>query len=129
MLLGSCVLNGVASVNTFDYVSAADWTAGDTVSLYIQLLDLSLDRPGGRRYIPLAGATLEVTLDSIDSAKRIVRAASQPYSQDSSIWLVSILSTDTIRGTVNLRLKLTEAGKVTRGTSETAVRIHAVGGL
>jgi len=115
MHLGCRILDNVVDVNTFDHADSSEWVEGDTVTLYLQLVDESKDsylkgfHPGGRRYMPATGATLEVTLDSIDDALRVVRAANQPFpTTDPSIWAVPILTTDTVRGTVNLRLTLTE---------------------
>lgn len=129
MLLSCVMLSNVCGVNGFDYAGPAEFSEGDTPTLYLQLIDLSQNRatagfvPPGRRYIPSVGATLMVTLDNIDSAKKVVRAATQPYAQDPSIWSVPILSTDSIKGTVTLRLQLTEGVKVTNGTLKAAVLV------
>jgi hypothetical protein len=132
MLLSTRILNNVAGVNSFEYVQAATFTAGDTPSVYFQLIDASVDRatqgfvPAGRRFMPAAGATLEVTLDSVDNARKIVRSASQPFPLDPSIWKVDILSTDNIKGTVSMALKLTEGIKITRGRLTAALLISSV---
>jgi len=121
MLLSARFLNQVSSVNSFEYASNAQWTAGDTVSLYIQLVDLTLDRavqgymPAGRRYMPADGATLQVTLTNIDDAVQIQRFAVQPFANDPSIWRVDILSTDPIQGTCDVLLALVEGSNKTNG--------------
>lgn len=135
MLLSARFLNQVSSVNAFEYVSNAQWTAGDTVTLYFQLIDLNLDKPvqgfqpAGRRYMPAAGATLSVKLDNINDAIAVTRSATQPYPQDSSIWAVQILSTDTIRGTCDLVLNLTESAVKTSGRVVAGVLISTTGCL
>lgn len=134
MLLSARILTDVSGVNSFSYANQAEWTAGDTVTLYLQLVDLTKDKalegfvPGGRRFVPVSGATLRVTLTNIDDAKAITRSASQAYaSLDGSIWAVSILASDTIQGTCDLVLALTQGGVVTTGRAPAAVAIHPAG--
>ena len=121
MKLSARALRDVQSVNSFRYANQIEYTEGDTLTVYFQLIDAGLDRadegynPAGRRFMPAAAAVLTVTIDSINSAKKITRTATQPFSQDPSIWGVSILSTDLIRGTSPLRLSLNESGKITSG--------------
>jgi hypothetical protein len=125
------MLQDVASVNSYELTEEVEFTQGDTVDIYFQLVDASLDKavkgfvPSGRRYVPAAGATLSVKLDNIDDNIQVTRAASQPFANDSSIWKVSVLSTDRIIGTCAMVLTLTEAGKVTRGRIEAVVLIRS----
>lgn len=135
MLLSCRILKDVANVNSFEYDLAAKITAGDTVSLYIQLIDASVHTredgfyPSGRRYMPVVGATLQVTFDNINDAKKVTKFASQPFAQDPSIWKIDVLSTDPIKGTVNIRLSLTESGVVTRGTLQAGLLAYPQTGL
>lgn len=122
MKLSARILEDVSGVNSFEYAQQAFWTQGDTTTVYFQLVDLAKDReqfgffPGGRRYCPTAGASLTVTLDNIDNDVKISnRVATQPFSQDPSIWAFNVTSTDTISGTITLRFTLTQGGVVTRG--------------
>lgn len=127
MLLSARILSNVASVNVFTYENVARFTEGDGPDLYFQLIDASLDRqcdPPGRRYMPAAGATLEVTVQNIDNTKTLVRFASQPYATDPSIWKLTLLPTDKVRGTADLRLKLTESPKVTNGVAKMALSVE-----
>lgn len=130
MLLSARLLNDVASVNSWEPAEVAEFTAGDTVDVYFVLIDSSLDKaiqgfsPAGRRYVPATGATMSVTVESVDDSQAITRLATQPFPQDGSIWKLSILSTDTISGTANLRLRLTEGGVVKTGLVKNALRIH-----
>lgn len=129
------MLNGVSSVNDFEAVTQLEFTQGDTVDLYFQLLDLTRDKaikgfvPAGRRYVPAAGATLSVRLDNINDAIAVTRSASQPFTQDPSIWKLTVIGTDKIVGTCALVLTLTEGVKVTRGRAEAAVQIQGQGTL
>lgn len=131
MLLSARFLNDVAGVNSFEYAEVAEFTTGDAGSVYFQLIDSSLDKavngfvPAGRRYMPAAGATLQCTVESIDSAKTIVRSAVQPYAQDPSIWRLDFLSSDQIEGTANLRLRLTESGVTRTGVIKNGIRISS----
>jgi len=127
MFLGARILTDVANVNSFEYTQTAEATEGDSVDLFIQLVDKSQDLPNKgfspafRRYMPLAGATLQTTLQSIDDAKTVIRWASQPFVQDASIWKITLLATDLLKGTFTLQLALNEAGKVTRGNVQQAI--------
>lgn len=133
MLLSARILNDVAGVNSFEYSEVAEFTEGDGASVYFQLIDLTLDKPNegfvpaGRRYVPATGATLQCTVESIDDSKTIVRFATAVYATDDrSIWRLDFLASDKIRGTANIRLKLTEGGVVRNGLMKSALRIHSL---
>jgi hypothetical protein len=135
MLLSARFLTQVSSVNAFNYADNAQWTAGDTVTFYFQLVDLTLDRPAqgffpaGRRYMPAVGATLTVTLSNIDTAVQIAnRSATQAFpTTDPSIWSVTILNSDLIRGTCDLVLTLREGANTTTGRVSAGVLISTSG--
>jgi hypothetical protein len=135
MLLSFRFLNGVANVNVFDVASSIEIAQGDTQDLYVQLIDASLDRidqgfnPSGRRYMPATGATMNVTFTNTDTGPSITgdfalsprinpsvqnkftRAAVQPFPGDSSIWKVSLLASDPLNGTVQMKVVLTEPSR------------------
>ena len=131
MLLSCRMLQDVSGVNSFEYAEAAEFTEGDAASVYFQLIDRSKDArssgfvPSGRRYMPAAGATLEVVLDHLDDGKKVTRAASQPYPQDPSIWKLDVMASDKVLGTVTMRLALTEGAVVTRGSLAAALLVRA----
>jgi hypothetical protein len=135
MLLAARMLNNVASVNAFDWADEVEFTKGDQVDVYFQLIDANLDKavkgfvPAGRRFCPATGATLTVKLENIDDAIAITRACTQPFASDPSIWKLSILNSDVIQGTCALSLTLVEGPKTTRGRVEAAVLIHGQGAL
>lgn len=130
MLLSCRILTDVVSVNSFEFDTAAKIAKGDATPVYLQLIDASvntLDKgfyPSGRRFVPSAGATLQITFDNINDAKKIARFATQPFATDGSIWQVSLLSTDQIDGTVNIKLSLNQGGVITSGFLEAGLLIY-----
>lgn len=135
MVLSARFLADVGGVNAFAQVRNVEFTAGDTLTVYLQLIDSSKDlaadgfRPGGRRYVPAAGASLAVTINNVDDSKKITRLASQPFAGDSSIWSFTIMATDPIVGTADLRLVLTEGSTVTKGRVDAALRVQSASNL
>lgn len=131
MLLSARILKDCANVNSFEYADSAQFTKGDVVDVFFQLIDSSLDTasenfiPPGRRYMPATGATVLATVENIDDAIKIVRPAVQAFATDGSIWKLSFFASDNIQGTANLRLVLTEGTKVTKGLLKNAFRIAA----
>jgi hypothetical protein len=114
MRLAICPLDDVSGVNSYRFATEVQTTAGDATDLYFQLFDASKNltqhgfNPGGLRYCPAALATLQVTFKNIDTSKQFARFASQPFTQDPSIWKVSVLATDPVSGTVSMKFVLTE---------------------
>ncbi len=129
MKLSANILNDVGSVNSFVYTDTYRSTEGNACEVYFQLIDSTLNTategfsPPGRRYCPEEGATLQVTVGFIDDAKKIVRAATQPFS-DPSIWKLTILSSDHWRGSADLSLRLTEDDVITYGVVRGALSIE-----
>lgn len=127
MLLSCRMLNAVYDVNTYEMVDFVEIPASSDVTVYLQLMDNSKNRScgtakSGLRYIPPDTSTLEVTVDHLDPARRVVREATQPFAEDLSIWALSILSSDVVNGSVNLRLALTEPSATYSGTLSGAIR-------
>lgn len=135
MLLSARIIKDVANVNSFEYDTQLEWTAGDTLTVYFQLIDATLDtaiqgfNPPGRRFVPAASSTLQVSLENIDDAKKLVRLASQPFANDGSIWGLQIMASDKIRGTPQMRLTLTQSSVVTTGLVKNAIKIHPAGNI
>lgn len=135
MLLSLRALENVVNVNTFQHSTQLRFTEGDAPVLYFQLIDASTDLasqgfvPAGRRYVPAAGATLELTLNNIDDARRITRFATQPFANDLSIWALTLTTADKIRGTVNVKVKLTEGSTVRYGLAQALVLVDALDGM
>lgn len=130
MLLSARALNDVASVNSFEVADSVSWSTGDSVSLYFQLIDSSVDSgmqgfyPAGRRYMPPLTSTLSVQIQNLDTTKQITRLATQPFPEDASIWMVTILPTDAIYGSPQMLLTLTEPSKTIRGLVKSMLKIH-----
>lgn len=135
MILSARILENVSGVNSFSYANQAAFTEGDTPVIYFQLVDASQDRPekgfvpSGRRFVPANGALLTVSLGSIDDARKISRLATQPFANDPSIWAFQVLTTDKIRGTVNMNLSLNQGGVLTKGQIQAAVAVQGLDGL
>ena len=114
MLMGIRFLTDVGSVNNFEFIQQLEINAGDTQNIYFQLVDLAVDRaddyfnPPGRRYMPALTSTLSVELLSVECQKQVIRSGVQPFTQDGSIWMVPILSTDPIQGTIQMKVRLVE---------------------
>jgi hypothetical protein len=131
-LITARILDSVLSVNSYDPVVAKSATSGDAFDVYFQLVDNSKHKathgyyPEGLRYIPATGASVEVTVLNLDSSRQFVRAATQPFSQDASIWKISILSTDPVAGTVSLKIKLTESGQTKTFILNGALRLDGI---
>lgn len=135
MRLSARMLDSVAGVNNFNYAQTVELTEGDSPTVYFQLIDASQDRadkgfvPAGRRYMPASGATLTVVLGNIDDARKVTKSCTQPYASDPSIWSFQLLASDTVRGTVNMTLTLTESSKVTKGLVQQAISVECLNGL
>jgi hypothetical protein len=133
MLLSARPLVDLNGINSWEPSTQWLMTEGDSTVLAMQLIDASLDRPdqgfmpSGRRYIPDPYATLVVMVESIDDNRKVQRIATQPFPQDGSIWTVTILATDPIRGSPQVRLMLTEGSKVTRGLLRCVLKVNPSG--
>lgn len=125
MRLGARVLKAVNDQNNYEYANQFEVNEGSADTLYIQLVNLdhnSLGDPKGIPYHPASGATLQITLSSIDANNVAVKTALQPYG-DTSIWSASILSTDKF-GTGNIVMVLTEGGVQKRATIVNGVMVY-----
>jgi hypothetical protein len=121
-------LEDVGGLNAWRYAqNNPSFYEGDTVTIYLQVVDGGSDngdqRP--RRYMPAAGAVLTVDLDSVDSAKRVMRTLTQPFAQDPSIWRMDIASTDPFRGTVDLSFRLTEGAAIHSARVKAGLKISS----
>jgi hypothetical protein len=123
-MLALRLLTNVNNVNDYDRVAVVSFNNGVNDTIYFQLV-----QPGreGLRYVPASGATLTVTVWNIDDAKKVTRAASQPFlaTGDASIWSVPILNTDPIAGTPALQVVLTEGANVTQVLLQGGLRFNS----
>jgi hypothetical protein len=114
MRIGARILRAVNGVNSYEYAQEFEHNELSQNTLYIQLVNLDHNRDGephGIPYQPAAGSTLSITLPSIDANAVVNLAASQPFSEDASIWSAAILDTHDF-ATGNLYMSLTESGVV-----------------
>jgi hypothetical protein len=129
MQLSARILANVGGANAFSYADAVHITEGDGADVYLQLIDVSVDtsdegyHPPGRRFVPAEGATLEVTVGHIDTLRRVMRVAVQPFPGDASIWRFTLLPTDPVRGSQDLKLRLVEGTRAKNGVVRRALSI------
>ena len=109
MNLSAVPLKNVNSVNYWEYDEYAHVYENQPNTVYLQLVNLSIDSECPRRYIPESGSGLTITFPSIDSDEEFEVIGSQPYSQDGSIWLFNIPSSSLPKSGA-IKLKLTEGG-------------------
>lgn len=126
------MLSRSSTVNSLKYVPTVDMARGETLSLMFQLFDADT----GVRYVPAAGATVQVqvpryleyvpTLQGDASAVdySVNQPATQPFSGDSSIWSTPLTSTQTAKMTSqNAKFVLTEGSVVTIASVKYAIRV------
>lgn len=118
MRLKASLLNSDLTLNNFKHLSVIKVERGETLDLVIQLMDA--DR--GIRYIPEAGATVEIQIPRSVSVladansqrtyadNSIVRPAVTPFAEDRSIWKIPLAESDTSKlVSTSIRVVVTEA--------------------
>lgn len=135
MRLGLRLLNSNAQVNQFSEISQLKIAPGETVDLVFQLIDLDQK---GLRYIPAAGATIQVSLprnvliqpDPANSDSRIStdysisRAAALLFAGDASVYKFPLIAADTATMTsTNIKVTVTESGNVKIATLTQAIKM------
>jgi hypothetical protein len=129
----------VNSVNQFSFVPQFEIWEGDSVDLYLQLSDVSVEPylvPTGRRWIAPDTSTLTVSIVYINSDTNADIAATQPFDTDPSIWKISLTAVQAIAGTHGLKLLVSTpiVGAVApaplfttlHGWSDQALVVHAL---
>lgn len=130
MILSARFLKNVVGVNGFSAQSWAELSEGEAPAIYFQLVDASKDADDPScRYMPAAGASLQVTVDNIDDARKITRFCSQPYPQDPSIWQLTLMTADGLKGTCGLKLVLSEALSIKYGYVQAAIRVRSAAAI
>lgn len=116
------LLDDVQNVNSWEPVTELNVTSGDPQTVYVQLINAARHRCGYEneapmRYMPAVGATMSLIFDNIDAAKKVTKTASQPFSNDTSIWKVDLTAQETAKlaGTVAIVSTLTEGTRVVTG--------------
>lgn len=133
MRLGIKLLNVGATLNQFQYANIIKIARGETLNLTFQLVDLDQN---GLRYVPAAGATVQVQLPrsadqiKVDMQHRSVidstidRPAAQAFSQDGSIWTLPLIAADTLSMVSTLiRVVVVEGPSSKIATLNSAIKI------
>ena len=131
MLLSALFLTGVANANVYNESEQFQMTEGDSAIVYIQLRDLSVQtafqgfKNPGRRYMPAAGSSLTVQIDTMNNANTTIltKTCTQPFALDPSIWMFTIAATDPVAGTKRIKLRLTEGANVVNGIVNSAILV------
>ena len=124
MRLGIQMLNNSSSLNNLIVQNQTQINPGESTTVYFQLVDL--DQKNGNcpapRYIPAAGAIVQIQLTSVDTAKNIIKFATQPFPQDTSIFSFNLSASETQYGAgVNMKVTLNESGNIKIGIAESAI--------
>lgn len=126
------MLSRSSTVNSLKYVSTVELARGETLSLMFQLFDADT----GNRYVPAAGATVQVQIpryleylptiqgDSSAVDYSVNQAAAQPFAGDASIWATPLTAVQTSKMTSqNAKFVLTEGTTVTIASVKYAIRV------
>lgn len=131
MRLGAMMLADFCSANSFEYSRNIQMNEGNAQKVCIQLVDLNkvaCSSGSGSlylRYMPEAGSTLEIEIQSINDDNTITRIATQDPT-DPSIWCFDILPTDII-GSENIKLSLTEPSNgLKTGIMNSVIKVNRV---
>lgn len=113
MQLGIQLINSDSTLNNFQVIPEAIIVPGSTATVRFQLIKLDPHNDNTHRYIPAAGASLQIKIYSVNTANIITKTATQPWSEDKSVWEFSLNTTETQKVSgVNLELTLTEGAQV-----------------
>lgn len=133
MRINAKILKNVANVNQWEYATEAYVQEGQTNEIYLQLVDLDKTHLGEKskalpdfplRYMPQGAVNaIDVTFPNIDSTEEITVSATQPFSDDKSIWKVT-LSSAQVPNSGNIIVKLTEDGVEKSFVVRSAVRVE-----
>lgn len=112
MLLAIKMLDSAAtSLNNLAYVNQVYVYPESQVELLFQFVNAA----NGQRYIPASGATVQVTIRSVNDAYTVVKPAITPFTEDRSIWRAVLTPADTLNlAGVNLEVELTEGASIRR---------------
>lgn len=127
MRLQAWALKNYNNYNSFEYTSQWYAQEGETNTFYLQLSDKNKDGlcNKGLRYIPASGATLSVRFPSVDDDAEFSVSATQPDSEDGSIWKVD-LSNSQVPRSGNVWFTLTEGGVTRRFVAESLLVVQGL---
>lgn len=126
MFLSGTILKNVQNVNSFVTTTEVKVRQGNPSTLYFQTVDKEQTDANGRslRYMPAVGASMTVSIPSISSVQTVNKVATQPFSQDPSIWAINILATD-VMTTGNLIFTLTEGAVMRTAVIDGAIIVES----
>lgn len=111
MRLGAKILKNVASVNHYEYAEYTHIQEGQVNEFYIQIFDLDKLPTGNSalplRYMPKDDSSLDVVFPALNSDNEVKIIATQPFTEDKSIWKVALTSEQIVNSGA-LKIKLTE---------------------
>ena len=117
MRLGLVMLDPNSTLNNLKYLREVYVNQGDTPTILFQIIDLdTADQNNliGDRYIPATGATVQLTITSVNDANTLVLNASMAFpNDDRSVWTFSMTSNQTTKAAgVNINAVLTQGQQV-----------------
>lgn len=124
------ILDNVRNVNDFDVVDEILLTRGNQTNLYFQLITERQNSAGGndlQRYVP-QGTVIKVDtqFDNLSMEYLVRRAATNPFPEDTSIWMIPIIAQDQILFN-GMRVTINEDGVETFARVETDIATEEVG--
>lgn len=133
MRINAKIIKNVASVNQWEYATEATVQEGQANTIYFQLVDLDKTHPGEKsktlpdfplRYLSQATSiSASVTFPALNPEDEIVVNATQPFSDDKSIWKVDLTS-DQVPFGGNIVVALMEDGATRRFIVRQALRVE-----
>jgi hypothetical protein len=122
MKLSIKFLKNVANVNTYQYVSQWNISEGSSHTLYFQFVDKLKD---DLRYLSQATLidSVKVTFLNIDEASEIEKTAVQAFSDDKSIWRIT-LNSDEVPNSGAIKVAITEDGQEKKFRVEQAIVVE-----
>lgn len=127
MFLTAKILKNVQGVNGYSVTTNWLLRQGNPATIYFQLADGEQTDLKGEplRYMPVAGATVSATFSSIIPSNTVSKIATQPFPLDTSIWSISINSTDKI-AQGNFAFTLTEGSVVRTASVPNAIIVESL---
>lgn len=128
MRLGIQMLDPGSSINNLMYLNQYRINPGETAAVYFQFVDLDKQNNGGcsggfsgtgsgscppQRYIPATGATVSISLTSININNNITKIPVNAFVGDNSIWSFNMSAADTqIAAGINMKVVLTQGPNI-----------------
>lgn len=130
MKLSAKAIKTYNTVNSFSFGNQWSIRAGETNTLYFQIIDKDQD---DLRYLLGIGldntpASISVTFPSVDDDAVITVDATQVDANDASLWKIE-LTEDQVPSSGNVNFAITEGAKTKRFTALQFMTVESVGGM